>query len=210
MALTPEDQEQLDSLKEWWKENALWLFLGAGLAVGGIGIYKGWDYWQLSHANAAAEHYQEYRTHLAEDRSEQAREAAERLRDHYGTTSYASMASLLAARVAFEAGDLEEVRQQLRWVHENGDDPILSSIATLRLARVHIAVSEWEQGLELLEDFNMEGMEGLLHELRGDLLHGAGRTEEALQEYAQAVEKGQASEFLLMKQMDRGGFYAEF
>ncbi len=202
MALSPEEQRQFEEIRDWWKTNRVWIFLGVGLVLGGGGGYKGWEYWQDQRARDAAALYQQYRVELG---SERARALGERLRAEYGDTSYALMASLISARAHQESQRLEEATRLLLWTLENSDDPLFTPVAALRLARVHAAQRRWEEGLAVLADAPLEGYEGLAREIRGDLYRGLGRVQEARQEYARALEDGDGGEFLEWKLAELGG-----
>ncbi len=204
MALSPEEQQQLEEFRDWWKTNLVWVLLGAGLALGGVGGYKGWNYWQDQRTMGAAALYQQYRIHLGDEQAQQAHEMGERLRNEYDGTSYALMASLISARLYQEDQQLEEAIRLLGWTHENSDDPLFTPVAALRLARLHAAQQQWEEGLAVLADVSLEGYEGLVHEIRGDLYRQSGRAQEARHEYVQALEKGNGGEFLELKLAELG------
>ena len=204
MALSPEEQQQLEEFRGWWKANLVWVLLGAGLALGGVGGYKGWDYWQDQKMRGAATLYQQYRTHLESEQVQQAHEMGERLRKEYGDTSYALMASLISVRLHQEDQQLEEAVRLLRWARANSDDPLFAPVAALRLARLLAVQQQWEEGLAVLADVSLEGYEGLAHEIRGDLYRKSGRVQEARHEYVQALEKGNGGEFLQLKLAELG------
>lgn len=204
MALSPEEQQQLEEFRDWWKANLAWVLLGAGLALAGVGGYKGWDYWQERQATGAAVLYQQYRVHLEGGQAQQAHETGERLRQEYGGTVYASMASLISARLYQEDQQPEEAIRLLRWAYENSDDLLIEPVAALRLARLYAAQRQWEEGLAVLSNVSLEGYEGLVHEIRGDLYRQSGRTQEARHEYVQALEKGNSGKFLELKLAELG------
>ena len=204
MALSPEEQQQLERFRDWWKANLIWVLLGAGLAFGGVGGYKGWNFWQEQKMEGAAALYQQYRVHLGAEQTQQAHEMGERLRNEYGGTSYALMASLISARLQQEDQQLEEAVRLLGWVRENADDRLFAPMAALRLARLHAAQQQWEEGLAALADVPLEGYEGLAHEIRGDMYRRSGRAQEARHEYVQALEKGTSGEFLELKLAELG------
>ena len=204
MALSPEEQQQLEEFRDWWKANLAWVLLGAGLALAGVGGYKGWGYWQERQATGAAVLYQQYRVHLEGEQAQQAHETGERLRQEYGGTVYASMASLISARLYQEDQQPEEAIRLLRWAYENSDDLLVAPVAALRLARMHAAQQQWEEGLAVLSNVSLEGYEGLVHEIRGDLYRQSGRIQEARHEYVQALEKGSSGKFLELKLAELG------
>ena len=204
MALSPEEQQQLEEFRDWWKANLAWVLLGAGLALAGVGGYKGWGYWQERQATGAAVLYQQYRVHLEGKQAQQAHETGERLRQEYDGTVYASMASLISARLYQEDQQSEEAIRLLRWAYENSDDLLIAPVAALRLARLHAAQHQWEEGLAVLSNVSLEGYEGLVHEIRGDLYRQSGRAQEARHEYVQALEKGNSGKLLELKLAELG------
>ncbi len=204
MALSPEEQQQWEEFRDWWKANLVWVLLGAGLAFGGVGGYKGWNYWQEREATGAATLYQQYRAHLEGEQAGQAHETGERLRQEYGGTVYASMASLISARLHQEDQQPDEAVRLLRWAYEHSEDPLIEPVAALRLARLHAARQQWDEGLAVLSEVQREGYEGLVHEVRGDLYRQSGRAREARHEYVQALEKGNSGAFLELKLAELG------
>ena len=205
MALNPEEQQQLEEIKGWWKDNGVAVVVGVLLVLGSVGGYKGWQYWQVQQAQKAAQLYERHNIYLEEGIAEEAHRLASQLRGQHGDTAYAWMASLISARAHLEAQQPEEAKRLLEWVHEHARDGLFAPVAALRLARLLAAEQDWERGLEVLEQVEDEGYEGLAHELRGDLHRQAGHAEEARLAYVQAMEHGRDSEFLVLKLAELGG-----
>lgn len=203
MALSPEEQEQLDRFRRWWKENGRAVGLGALLAVGGVGGWQGWDRWGGARAEAAAELYREYRARM-ETGEAAAAELGARLRADYGGTAYAAMASLLSARALVDAGRPDEAAALLEWARAESPAEEFAALAALRLGRLRAEQGRWEEGLAVVERLEAPGWRGLRQELLGDLYAQAGRVEDARRAYAQALEAGQDHEFLRFKLDDLG------
>jgi len=205
MALSPEEQQQLDEIKGWWKKNGPSIMLGAGLAVAVVGGYKGWDFWQENQAQTAATLYRHHGEFLEQGQRVEAGETLARLQNDYSSTFYAVMASLISARQHLEAGERDDAVAALQWAKDHAKDPAFTSMAALRLARLHIAAVEWEQGLALLDNTEIDtAFAGVAHEIRGDLYRLAGRVDEARHEYALALENGQEHDYLKLKISDLG------
>ena len=203
MALSPEEQEQLDRFRQWWKENGRAVALGALLAAAGVGGWQGWERWGGARAGAAAELYREYRAQLATDR-DAARALGARLRADYGGTAYATMASLLSARRLADAGQLDAAAELLEWARAEASAEEFAALAALRLGRLRAEQGRWAEGLAVVERLEAPGWDGIRQELLGDLYAQAGRAEDARRAYAQAIEAGQNHEFLHFKLDDLG------
>lgn len=199
MALSPEDQEQLESLRQWWKENGTSAIVGVLLGASTIGGYQGWRFWQDYRADAAGEVYHRYRVQLEAERTDEALAVAQELREDYPSTVYATMAGLTASRIHLDQGTSEQAQQWLDWVRKNAPEPSLQALATIRLARVYLEQEQWQEGLDLLENWSEEGWDASRHELLGDLYRQAGRLDNAREAYREARLAGADHEYLRFK-----------
>ena len=173
------DEEQLESLKRWWKENGTQLLVIVVLVIGG---WFGWQQWTDSRetkaANASAIYIelmelagQDPVEELSVDDRKQIQALAESLRVDYEGSHYAQYAGLMQARLAIGDGDLDAAKQALESVIEGSDDAELADIARLRLARVEIAGSNYSAALEALDAEVPAAMTALFAELRGDIYY---------------------------------------
>ena len=53
------EEEQLDAVKRWWKENGMSLIAGAVLAAAGVFGWNAWQNYQQGQAEAASMRYQQ-------------------------------------------------------------------------------------------------------------------------------------------------------
>jgi predicted negative regulator of RcsB-dependent stress response len=119
MAYDPQEQEQLEDLKAWWKDNGKLVILGVTLAALVIAGIQGWRYYRHSQSLAAVALYEQLeQAERAGDRKK-VRDIAGEIVARYGSTPYSAFAALSAARVSFEGGDLAEAKSQLTWVVEH-------------------------------------------------------------------------------------------
>jgi len=187
MAYDLEEQEQLESLKAWWKQygNAVtWAVIVALLAFAG---WSGWNYWQRKQAADAAQLYEQV-TKAAEARdADRVKRAATDLEDKFGRTAYGPMSALTAAKVLYEAGDLAGAKAQLQWAIDHGGDDY-APLARVRLAGVLLDEKAYDQGLALLKDAPAQ-YEALFADRRGDLLAAQDKREDARTAYRHALEK---------------------
>ncbi|MGH1485700.1 MAG: YfgM family protein [Cellvibrionaceae bacterium] len=195
MADNMTDDEQLQVLKNWWKENGKSLILVVSLALIG---YFGWQWWnkyQRDYAEGASAIYDELAeaivTPNGEDLSDEKRKTAqfliEKLQNDYGRSLYAVNASLLAAKLAVDEGDLVVAEEQLNKAMEQGDEDT-NVITSIRLARVYLAQEKYDDALALANYDKDDTFTGLFAALRGDIFAGKGDVDNARSAYAEALD----------------------
>lgn len=183
------EEEQVEALKGWWKENGQSIMIGAVLALGlGFG-WQGWQQHQTQQGEAASLTYQRMLESLSQEETVGAapgRELAKQLKEDHRGTTYAQFAALHLARLAVNAGQPAEAEQELRWVLSMADAGTeIHQIAQLRLARVLAASGDSEAALGILQGAQ-SGFVASYAMARGDILLGLGREDEALIAYQSA------------------------
>ena len=92
----------------------------------------------------------------------------------------------MLAKVAVEAGKLDDARAELQAVLDKPADATLGELARQRLARVLAAQDKTEDALKLLAGDADQAFVAAREELKGDLLVKLERSDEALQAYEKA------------------------
>lgn len=181
------EQEQWERVKQWLRENGLWLL--AGVAIG-IGALSGWRWWEARVERLAVEASGKYQQVLeAFGRGDRTRGTtlAEELRRDYGRSPYADQADLVIARAHVEASEYGEAAERLQRVAQSSKDAELRHVARLRLARVQVAQGNTDQALATLAAAKDTGaFSSRYTELRGDVLFAKGDRPGALREYRAA------------------------
>ncbi len=186
MATHLDEEEDLEKLKTWWREN--WLALVGGLVIGfgGIGGWEAYKRWSQAKAETASQMYEDMRRALAADRQDDAVAVVDALVAEHAGSPYAAAASLLLAQHAVEEDRLDAARARLKWVAENAADEPMADLARLRYARVLLASGEHEAALAALDPVD-DAYGGLREELRGDVQLARGDTEAARKSYEKAL-----------------------
>lgn len=217
MEIYDTEEEQVEALKRWWKENSTAIVVGL---VVGIVIILGWNYWQDHKKAQAAQASATYDQLLkaldddsrdgggratqgavAEDKKESAVKLAERMREQFKGTEYAAFSGLFEAKLKTQQGDLAAAKQILKTIAAESNKQ-LSNIAKIRLVRLMLATGEYEQGLQVINSVDAKeaaSYSANYDELVGDLYVALDRLDEARTSYQKAMRDGQPSPLLQFK-----------
>jgi predicted negative regulator of RcsB-dependent stress response len=199
-----DDEEDLERLKSWWKEN--WVALVGGLVIGfgAIGGWEGYKVWRDGRNETASQMYEEMRKHLDGGKAQEAGAIVDRLKSEYARTPYAAIAALAAAQSAVQAGQYDAAGAHLGWVVANARDEGLAQVARLRQARVLLAQDKPDEALAALGD-DPGSFASLAEELRGDIQLAKGDRKAARSAYEKALaaaESGATNKTLLQQKLD--------
>lgn len=181
------EEEQIEAIKEWWRENGRAVIIGIVLGVGGIIGWRGWQSHQEAQAINASAIYQDALAAIEAGEPDTARSNAQQLIDDYPGTSYAQFAAMLLAKQAVEDGDLDVAEKQLRWAIDNSSDPSLTHTARLRLLQVLLASDKPDAVLAMIDQTGFDRFTAQYEELRGDALLAQGEPDAARNAYQTAL-----------------------
>jgi predicted negative regulator of RcsB-dependent stress response len=201
------EEEQVEKLKTWLKENGMSIVLGIVIGIGGIGGYNYWMHVQETTAEEASLHYTQMMDSLAASDSDELRVHAGILINDYSSTEYALLAHLALARQNVEDGDYAAAAEELQQVVGSAEREPLAWVARTRLAAVQIQSEQYDRALATLSVEFPADFSALAEELRGDALARQGKVAEAIAAYrkAQQAEPRPANpEFLRQKLNDLG------
>jgi predicted negative regulator of RcsB-dependent stress response len=189
-----EEQERIAALKDWWDKWGIWIIMALVAFVVGVAGTQGWKYYQKQQAAEAETVFvslQKVAQEAAATKEwKKLSDAAQALADKFPNTFYATDAQLMAAKAAFDAGDLTVARKHLEWVADKGR-PSHQNIAKMRLASVMMDEKKYDDGLKLLGTIKEEGFVSQVAHLRGDIYAAQGRRDEARAAYEIAVNKAE-------------------
>ncbi|EIC29705.1 MULTISPECIES: YfgM family protein [Methylomicrobium] len=201
MAIYDSEEEQLEAVKAWWKENGMSTIIGVAV---GIALIGGWNYWrshQQEQAAQASDLYSQLVKSVEANNPGAAEPLGERLQAEFGGTSYAAYSGLQQAKLKVQKGDLAGAKAVLQEVIGQSNKE-LSHIARLRLVRLMLATGEYERGLQLINEVDpavKAGFSASYDELAGDLYVAMDRIDEARTAYQNALSGGDQSPLLKIK-----------
>jgi len=197
------DEEKVEALKKWWKDNGLSVVAGVGIGLAAVFGWRGWVGYQDSVGQQASAAFEQLLAAAEGDNTESALKQAELLAKDYGSTAYAAFAALVRARVEVESGNAAAARASLEDAIAKAPEPALARIAALRLARILIDEGNLAEARALIDKHDDGGsFAGDFAALRGDIAVAEGRTQDARQAYEQALAAGAAAPDLLKLKLE--------
>ncbi|MDJ0807873.1 MAG: tetratricopeptide repeat protein [Gammaproteobacteria bacterium] len=198
------EDEQVEALKKWWKENGKSVLSGLILGFGIIFGWQGWDRYQTSQGEHASMLYTTMENQFASGGDDQGTETAKRLIGEHSSSVYATFAAFQLAKVAYQKGEKASAKSHLQWALDNAPDEALAGVARLRLARVLIDMQEWDAAQTLVEGAG-DLMPGEFARLQGDIAQHRGDLDGAREAYQRAILQGvENADLVRMKLVDLG------
>jgi len=212
MAELRTDEEQVEAIKQWWKNNGSSLLIGIGAA---LAIVFGWQAWQNHQAQQRTEAANQFVTLMNAFGTEDETSAdtvafvARTLRDDHADSAYAVYANLMLARVQLmQNSDTEGAVESLQWALEKAvDTQPLALVVRSRLAQAQMALEDYDAALATIDGaIDSDAFGAIFAELRGDILLAKGDQNGAREAYLTAREQGEEnrSGVLQLKLADLG------
>lgn len=181
-----QEQEQLDSLKDFWKR---WGDLITWSLVAALAVYAGWNgwrWWQRDQAQKAGAMYEALATAAQAGDAQRAGQVFNDLKERFSGTAYAEQGGLLAARTQFDKGQTDAALASLGWVAENAKEGEYRAVARLRLAALLMQAKKYDEALKQLDGAKAPSFDALIADRRGDVLQAQGKLDAARTAYQTA------------------------
>ncbi len=202
------EEQQLEAIKKWWKENSTNII--AGIVLGAVAIF-GWRYYgdmQTRHMMEASSLYEQVKSAaISNAKPDEQQTRVNELMADYGDTPYASLSAFVFSKQLLQHNDMVKAQQQLDWVIKHADDESFKVIARLRQARILFAAKQFDNALALLSKDYPQSFSALYEELKGDIYLAQGKQDEARAAYDKAamVIDNKASKWLRLKRDEAAG-----
>jgi predicted negative regulator of RcsB-dependent stress response len=195
------EEEQVEALKRWWKENGTSIVAGVVIGLGGVFGWQAWGNYQDRVGQEASLAFSQLVSTQQKGDVESAGKQADLLRKDYEQSSYAVFAALIQARLKLEAGDSATARSQLEWAMEHASEVSLQQLARLNLARIMLSEGDLD-GAEKLASVDKGGFAGDFAQLRGDIAAQRGDKQAAFDAYTLAMTQQTSNRNLLQMKLD--------
>ena len=198
MAYSIEEEQEINQLKDWWKENGKTIIVAFILGVGGM---FGWRYWQAHQAEKIAQASAQYDALIySAQQDEQAKKAnIEQFVQANSKTAYAVFALLDEAKKATEKQDFAAAEANLNQALTQSQDEVLTSIVALRLSAVQFQLGQLDNALTTLNQVKGESFNARKAILTGDIQVVKGDKVAAKNSFEQAQQSGSQLEQQMAK-----------
>lgn len=190
------EEQQVEAIKRFWKENGVAIIAGAVLGLGGL---WGWRYYtdmQLESKEVASSGYQQAVEKVVETNTSDALLTFAKETDQAG---YKAISELVLAQQAIDKNDLAGAAEMLEKVLSGQTDTPLSQVAALRLARVQLELKEFNLALATLEKVTSESFKAEALGMKGDAYTQLAQFGDARQSYIAALELAPQNQLIQMK-----------
>lgn len=183
------EDQRIEDIKAWWRENGLSIVISVALGVGAIFGWRAWQASTLEKAQAASQLHAKMVVALRDEDEAGAKDAAEGILEQYDNTAYAVFARLTLAKLAVADGDLEAAAAHLRGALDQDLDESFSHVARLRLIRVLLSQDKLDEAERLAAAPDPGEFAANYDELKGDIKLAQGDLEAARSAYQQSLSQ---------------------
>jgi predicted negative regulator of RcsB-dependent stress response len=180
------EKEQIELIRQWWRENGWFLIGGAAIVLAGYFGYNEYWAWRDRVAEDAAALYQQIQRSVEDDDREESDRLLDLLAAEHAESAYVDQARLLIARDNLIRDTARSIRE-LEAVVEQSQDQGMVTIARMRLARVLAYDEQFERALDVLNVADAGEFEASFAEIRGDVHAASGNVEAAISAYTDAL-----------------------
>ncbi|MGI2259446.1 YfgM family protein [Shewanella sp. GXUN23E] len=186
MEIYSTEEQQVDAIKQFWKDYGLSIGIGALVGLGGLYGWNTYSAKKVEGAESASVAFQQIRTENA-DAATLAGQIANFDKTH-DQKGYQALLDLMLAKQSVEAGELDKAADALKQVIAAKPGSGLGEIATLRLARIQAQQGQVGTALATLDSVTDAAFAAQRDELKGDFLVRQGDADKARSAYLAAKD----------------------
>lgn len=188
MEIYSTEEQQVDAIKQFWKDYGTSIVIGAVVGLGGL---YGWNTYSDMKIVKAEEASQAFQTLTTKSSDEAAMIAGvAEFSKNYDQKGYQSLLDLIVAKTAVEAKDFPKAEEALKKVIAAKPGAGLDTIAMLRLARIQAEQGQVDTALTTLDQVTDKAFLAQREELKGDFFVRQGQADKAKTAYQAAMDNG--------------------
>lgn len=186
--LNLEEQEKLAAVGHFWKTWRASLSAVAIVVLLGLAGWYGYGWYQGRQALKAATLYDQILADAQSGDTAKLAASLKAMQDSYASTVQAQQASLLAARIFYEKGQLDPSRTALTAAIASNADKGIQSAARLQLAGLMIEQKQYDEAIKQLSTGMEPSYTALAADRMGDVYALQGKRQEAIDAYTKAFK----------------------
>lgn len=182
------EKEQIQYIRDWWRDNRMYIFIFGFVVIGSVAGTNTWKASVLNEQIAASSLYESLAVEISENNLESGELIAEEIYSEYSESIYADQARLAMAYFYMSQSRDEDAAEELRGLIESSENNEMILIANMRLAKILLYQSKYQEVLDLLEGNLGHAFETKYSELIGDAYLGLEDYENAEFAYMNALK----------------------
>jgi predicted negative regulator of RcsB-dependent stress response len=203
------EEEQVESIKKWWAENARSIIFGIGLGLFGIFGWQTWKDQQQTHVVEASDLYQQLLSTVEKKNDDAAIKLASEIDQKYADTPYGALAGLYKAKVELGRADSAAAVKSLERVEEIAENNSIQHLARLRALRIRLGEGDVEAVIKDVDSviaeengINPGEFIGQYEEIKGDGYRLLGDVEKARFGYIAALRNATLNRRIIQLKLD--------
>ena len=202
MEIYQTEEQQVEAIKGYWEENGNMIIAGIVLGFAGFIGFNVYKDSKLENELAVSDNFQVLMESSNKDQADFS-DIAQKFINENSQTSYAALTALALAKEAASKQDWSSAQAQLTSAIDSAPSEGVKGIASLRLARVQVQQTQYEEALATLAKPIPASFNAAVEEIKGDIYLLQEKTELARNAYQAAIAAdGLASSPSLQMKLD--------
>lgn len=193
MSVYMTEEEQIESIKRWWKRYSTPLIVLISCILLAIAGYRYWSWHQEQVKVQASNTYEQMMLAFSHRNDKSVKSFANQLTKNHKGTVYADVAHLTLAKLLVARNKMDSARDELNQVIASSRVDALRQVARLRMARIYLQTKAYDKALSELQNVDDQAYLAVINELKGDLFAATGKYQEAFASYRLAMAESKSS-----------------
>jgi predicted negative regulator of RcsB-dependent stress response len=182
------EEQQVDAIKQWWKDNGNTLVIGAVVGLAGLWGWRFYNDSVIEGQETASAAYSDMLVQFEAQGTDADLSNVETFITENSGSNYAVLASLLLAKEAVVQKDFELAKLQLVKLQSENTYAPLNPLINLRLARVEVELGQYTEALSTLTMITEEGFIAKAEQVKGTVYLKQGDVNNARVAFQSAID----------------------
>jgi predicted negative regulator of RcsB-dependent stress response len=203
MSVYMTEDEQLESIKKWWKRYGTVISVCLSIILLSVVGYRYLHWHQEKMKQQASVTYEKMMNEFSNENTKAVRSYANDLIKNHTASVYADVAHMTLAKLYLSKDKFDRAKEELQVVVTNSKINTLKQTARIRIARILAAQNAYSQAFEVLSTVDDSIYLPVINELKGDMYASQKKYQDAISSYRVATDEVKSKDitnlFLEMK-----------